>query len=138
VQAALIAVKVIKNCQGPPGLFEDVKGLSGSELHHRRGRLFARQCSQSTSFTEEIVTRLNVMAVMLAALMLPLEAAERGNVIGEKLDSGLGALPATYTGAEYMPAGWVRGESMDSGLGELPATYTAAEFLPRRIAAAQR
>jgi hypothetical protein len=88
--------------------------------------------------TEEIVTRLNVMAVVLAALMLPLEAAERGNVIGEKLDSGLGALPATYTGAEYMPAGWVRGESMDSGLGELPATYSAAVFLQRTVAAAQR
>jgi hypothetical protein len=78
--------------------------------------------------------KLNVMAVVVAALMLPVAlgpaAAADVRVPGEKLDSGLGSLPATYTAAEYMPAGWVRGESLDSGLGNLPATYTAAEYMP--------
>ena len=96
--------------------------------------------------------KLNVMAVVVAALMLPVAlgpaAAADVRVLGEKLDSGLGAmiygesldsglgdLPATYTAVEYLPQGWVRGESLDSGLGDLPATYTAAEFMPRIVSA---
>jgi len=102
------------------------------------------------------VKKLNVMAVMVAAVMLPVAlgpaAAADVRVLGEKLDSGLGTmvygesldsglgdLPATYTAAEYMPAGWVRGESLDSGLGDLPSTYTAAEFMPKtKIVSAER
>jgi len=102
------------------------------------------------------VKKLNVMAVMVAALMLPVAlgpaAAADDRVLGEKLDSGLGTmvygesldsglgeLPATYTAAEYMPAGWVRGESLDSGLGELASDYTAAEFMPKtKIVSAER
>ena len=96
--------------------------------------------------------KLNVMAAVVAALMLPVAlgpaAAADVRVLGEKLDSGLGAmiygesldsglgdLPATYTAVEYLPQGWVRGESLDSGLGDLPATYTAAEFMPRIVSA---
>ena len=100
--------------------------------------------------------KLNVMAVMVAAVMLPVAlgpaAAADARVLGEKLDSGLGTmvygesldsglgdLPATYTAAEYMPAGWVRGESLDSGLGELASDYTAAEFMPKtKIVSAER
>jgi hypothetical protein len=98
------------------------------------------------------VKKLNVMAAVVAALMLPVAlgpaAAADVRVLGEKLDSGLGTmiygesldsglgdLPATYTAAEYLPQGWVRGESLDSGLGDLPATYTAAEFMPRIVSA---
>ena len=100
--------------------------------------------------------KLNVMAVMVAALMLPVAlgpaAAADDRVLGEKLDSGLGTmvygesldsglgdLPATYTAAKYLPAGWVRGESLDSGLGELASDYTAAEFMPKtKIVSAER
>jgi hypothetical protein len=102
------------------------------------------------------VKKLNVMAMVVAAVMLPVAlgpaAAADDRVLGEKLDSGLGTmvygesldsglgdLPATYTAAEYMPAGWVRGESLDSGLGELASDYTAAEFMPKtKIVSAER
>jgi hypothetical protein len=42
-------------------------------------------------------------------------------VLGESLDSGLGALSASYTGEEFMPrtAGYVAGEKLDSGLGSV-------------------
>jgi hypothetical protein len=102
------------------------------------------------------VKKLNVMAAVVAALMLPValgpaaaadadvripgEKLDSGlgtMIYGESLDSGLGELPASYDAREYMPQGWVRGESMDSGLGELAADYTAAEFMPRIVSAAQ-
>ena len=76
------------------------------------------------------MNKLNLMTAMVAALLIPAAAAADERILGESLDSGLGALPATYDAQEYMPAGWVRGESMDSGLGELPATYTAAQYMP--------
>jgi hypothetical protein len=82
--------------------------------------------------------KITMMAALVAALMVPAAfgpAAADVRVAGEKLDSGLGELPATYTAAEYMPASWVRGESMDSGLGELPSTYTAAEYQAVIVAA---
>ena len=51
--------------------------------------------------------KLNVMAVMVAALMLPVAlgpaAAADDRVLGEKLDSGLGELASDYTAAEFMP-----------------------------------
>ena len=91
--------------------------------------------------------KLNVMATVVAALMLPVAlgpaAAAETRVPGEKLDSGLGTmiygesldsglgnLPATYTAAEFMPAGWVLGQKLDSGLGELSSNYKASEFMP--------
>jgi hypothetical protein len=48
-------------------------------------------------------------------------------VLGEKLDSGLGDLSASYTAAEFQGMR-VAGESLDSGLGDLSPSYTAAEF----------
>ena len=51
------------------------------------------------------------------------------SVVGESQDSGLGDLPATYTGAEFQRTSMiVTGAKQDSGLGDLPATYTGAEF----------
>jgi len=106
------------------------------------------------------VKKLNVMATLVAALMLPValgpaaaadtrvqgekldsglgtmiygESLDSGlgtMVYGESLDSGLGNLAATYTAAEFMPAGWVLGQKLDSGLGELSPTYRASEFTP--------
>ena len=69
--------------------------------------------------------KLNVMAVMVAAVMLPVAlgpaAAADDRVLGEKLDSGLGTM--------------VYGESLDSGLGDLPSTYTASEYMPKIVSA---
>jgi hypothetical protein len=49
---------------------------------------------------------------------------------GAKLDSGLGNLPADYTGAEFQKASYiVAGGKQDSGLGDLPSDYTGAEFM---------
>jgi hypothetical protein len=53
--------------------------------------------------------RLNATAALAAALMLAVSfgpaASADGRLLGEKLDSGLGDLPATYSAAEFMPAG---------------------------------
>ena len=61
----------------------------------------------------------------------PSYAAERfqhtASVAGEKIDSGLGDLSPAYSASEFRPYR-VAGESLDSGLGELPPSYTAAEF----------
>jgi hypothetical protein len=47
--------------------------------------------------------------------------SESDRVVGESLDSGLGSLPATYTGAEFMKwhTGHIAGEKLDSGLGNV-------------------
>ena len=50
-------------------------------------------------------------------------------VLGEKQDSGLGELPASYTASEFPAQVAIAGEKLDSGLGNLPADYTGAEFL---------
>ena len=68
--------------------------------------------------------------ITLVAAMLVMPGALAQSVPGEKLDSGLGRLAATYTAAEFMPAGHVPGESLDSGLGALGPDYTAWEFMP--------
>ena len=67
------------------------------------------------------------LASMVAMLFAPVTFCAAG-VLGEKLDSGLGDLPASYTAAEFQPN--VVGQKLDSGLGELPSTYMAAEFQP--------
>jgi hypothetical protein len=76
--------------------------------------------------------KLKVMAVAVAAVAVFGANAIGGDdrVAGESLDSGLGELSASYTGAEFNIQGWVRGESMDSGLGELDKSYTGAEYMP--------
>jgi hypothetical protein len=86
-----------------------------------------------------IVKKLNVLAVTIAMLCVPVAFAddlggvvENPNyVLGQKLDSGLGALGSNYTGAEYMST-LVLGEKLDSGLGEL-----TQEEIDRVVAAAQ-
>jgi hypothetical protein len=74
--------------------------------------------------------RLQMRKVLLIASVVGLAFAPASfgasSVVGEKLDNGLGALPASYTAAEFQKV--VLGESLDSGLGALPASYTAAEF----------
>jgi hypothetical protein len=47
--------------------------------------------------------------------------------VGESLDNGLGALPVTYTGEEFLPqpAGYVRGQKQDSGLGSVSSEELA-------------
>ena len=74
---------------------------------------------------------LKMMAAVAAAVAIfGANAIGDDRVAGESLDSGLGELSASYTGAEFNMPGWVRGESMDSGLGELDKSYTGAEFVP--------
>ena len=56
-----------------------------------------------------------------AVLCTPAAFGEQTRVAGESLDSGLGALPATYTGREFMKLSpsYVAGEKQDSGLGSV-------------------
>jgi len=75
------------------------------------------------------VTKVLRAASMVAMLISP-GAFGANSVLGEKLDSGLGQLSASYTGAEFMKGEYrVLGESLDSGLGQLSASYTGAEFM---------
>ena len=78
-------------------------------------------------------TMTGLLAVsMAAALYAPaVFAGESGRVVGEKLDSGLGALPSDYTGAEFRKSTGYRvlGEKLDSGLGELSSDYTGRLLL---------
>ena len=65
-----------------------------------------------------IAASLTTVAMLGASAAL---ASESDQVIGESLDSGLGSLPATYTGAEFMKwhVGHIAGEKLDSGLGNV-------------------
>jgi len=56
-----------------------------------------------------------------AALCTPAAFGSETRVPGESLDSGLGVLPATYTGKEFMKLSpsHVAGEKQDSGLGNV-------------------
>ena len=74
--------------------------------------------------------KLKAMVLVAAMLVLPSSFAAADRVIGEKLDSGLGKLGASYTAWEFMPAGRLLGESLDNGLGKLESDYTAWEFMP--------
>jgi hypothetical protein len=62
-----------------------------------------------------LATTLAITAVLFAS------AASAQSVRGESLDSGLGALPSSYTGKEFMQlsASHVAGEKQDSGLGSV-------------------
>ena len=89
---------------------------------------------------EGIVKKLNVLAVTLAMLFVTVAFAgdvsdgsqNPNHVQGEKLDSGLGELGLSYTGAEFMRAS-VPGEKLDSGLGEL-----TQEEIDRVVAASRQ
>lgn len=64
-----------------------------------------------------------LIATVLTAATLGVPAAfgSEIRVAGESLDNGLGALPASYTGKEFMrfSASHVSGEKQDSGLGSV-------------------
>jgi hypothetical protein len=64
-----------------------------------------------------IATVLTVAAV----LGTPAVFGDETRVLGESLDSGLGALPTNYTGREFMKLSptYVVGEKQDSGLGNV-------------------
>jgi hypothetical protein len=66
-----------------------------------------------------------------AALCAPAASGNEIRVTGESLDSGLGSLPATYSGKEFMnlSPSHVAGEKQDSGLGSV-----SAEELQRIVA----
>jgi hypothetical protein len=70
------------------------------------------------------ITRI-LAALLVAAASLAVACEEQ--VLGESLDSGLGALDSNYAAREFVPV--VLGESLDSGLGELGPRYTASEFV---------
>ena len=76
------------------------------------------------------MNKLKLMVLVASMCVLPSSFAAADRVLGEKLDSGLGRLGASYTAWEYMPKGRLLGESLDSGLGSLGADYTAWEFMP--------
>lgn len=66
-----------------------------------------------------------LVAISLGALMVsPLSVASPVGVVGQKLDSGLGALPHYSQWADKsgrtVNATRVAGESLDNGLGNLP------------------
>lgn len=78
--------------------------------------------------------KLIAMVLTAATLSVPAAFGSETRVAGESLDSGLGTLPASYTGKEFMrfSAGHVSGEKQDSGLGsvsqdELRRVVTAYE-----------
>ena len=76
------------------------------------------------------MNKFKMMVLVASMCALPSAFAAADRVLGEKLDSGLGQLGASYTAWEYMPAGRLLGESLDSGLGNLGTDYTAWEFMP--------
>ena len=76
------------------------------------------------------MNKFKTMVLVASMCALPSAFAATDRVPGEKLDSGLGQLGASYTASEFMPGGRLLGESLDSGLGRLGADYTAWEFMP--------
>src|SRR6185369_10951891 len=74
--------------------------------------------------------KFKAMVLVASMCVLPSAFAATDRVLGEKLDSGLGQLGASYTAWEYMPKGRLLGESLDSGVGNLGSDYNAREFMP--------
>ena len=83
--------------------------------------------------TRKVLTLASMVAMLFspAAFSTGLASDFMDNsfqVLGEKLDSGLGELSPSYTAAEFQRGYQVAGEKQDSGLGDLSSSYTAAEF----------
>ena len=74
--------------------------------------------------------KLKMMVLVAAMSALPSAFAATDRVPGEKLDSGLGQLGASYTAWEFMPAGRLLGESLDNGLGKLAVLSNVTYDLP--------
>jgi hypothetical protein len=88
--------------------------------------------------THKVLALVSVAALLVSPAAFSFDRASDANgrsvrVLGEKLDSGLGDLPSSYTAEEFRAA-HVAGEKLDSGLGDLSPEYTAAEFQTYRIA----
>ena len=94
--------------------------------------LVASMCALPSSFAaaEPVGEKLDSGLGQLGASYTAWEFMPEGCLLGESLDSGLGSLAADYTAWEFMPAGSLYGESLDSGLGNLGSDYTAWEFMP--------
>lgn len=94
--------------------------------------LVASMCVLPSSFAAAgpVGEKLDSGLGQLGASYTAWEFMPKGSVLGESLDSGLGRLGASYNAREFMPAGSVYGESLDSGLGSLGFDYTAWEFMP--------
>src|SRR4051794_14067639 len=78
---------------------------------------------------EAAMKKLKMMVLVASMFALPSSFAASDHVLGEKLDSGLGRLSASYTAWEFMPKGRLLGESLDNGLGGLGSDYNASEFM---------
>src|SRR5262249_6143583 len=118
---------------------DDVLGLDGPQQTREAAVkklklmvLVASMCALPSSFAaaEPVGEKLDSGLGQLGASYKASEYLPKGHLLGERLDSGLGSLGSDYTAWEFMPAGSVYGESLDSGLGSLGADYTAWEFMP--------
>src|SRR5229473_319932 len=83
--------------------------------------------------TRKVLTLVSMVAMLFSPAAFSADTASdftdnSFQVLGESLDSGLGDLSPSYTGAEFQRGYRVAGESLDSGLGDLSPGYTAAEF----------
>ena len=78
--------------------------------------------------TRKVLTLISMAGVLFSPVAF-------SGVVGEKLDSGLGNLPPSYSATEYQSSYRVAGEKLDSGLGDLSPNYTAAEFQGTQIVA---
>ena|SRR5215510_12188910 len=94
--------------------------------------LVAAMCALPTAFAaaEPVGEKLDSGLGQLGASYTAWEFMPKGRLLGESLDSGLGSLGADYTGWEFMPADAVLGERLDSGLGSLGSDYTGWEYMP--------
>lgn len=88
--------------------------------------------------TRRVLTLASMVAMLFSPTVFSADTASDAmddsfQVVGEKLDSGLGDLSPSYTAAEFQRVR-VAGESLDSGLGDLSPSYAAAEFQRYRVA----
>src|SRR5258708_7754137 len=80
--------------------------------------------------TRKVLTLVSMVAMLFSPAAFSADTASdftdnSFQVLGESLDSGLGDLSPSYTGAEFQRGYRVAGESLDSGLGDLSPSYTA-------------
>src|SRR5258708_37895920 len=85
--------------------------------------------------TRKVLTVVSMVALLFSPAAFSADTASdftdnSFQVLGESLDSGLGDLSPSYTGAEFQRGYRVAGESLDSGLGGLSPSSTAEEIPP--------
>src|SRR6266516_4092896 len=101
-----------------------------------------RQEKETAMSTRKVLTLASMVAMLFSPAVFSADAASDAmdnsfQVLGESLDSGLGDLSPSYTGAEFQKIYRVAGEKQDSGLGDLSPSYTAAEFQKKQLVASQ-